>query len=123
MIQQAVKSEGNEATEGIIAKPGSTIKTESTPASCEGDDGREGVFARELSDRVPGRKRAATFQRKYANALKAIEHGQITPEVKPIAGHVQCSTRTASSILAKAVESDDRFARDTRGRVRFKAAA
>ena len=69
------------------------------------------------SGSVPGRRRAATFQRKYAQAVSAIEGGEILPEVKPVAALVACSTRTASSILARAVESDDRFSRDTRGRV------
>ncbi len=70
-------------------------------------------------DRVPGGKRSAQFQRKYAQAVKAVTNGVIRPEVKPIADHVACSTRTASSILSKAVQDDCRFSRDTRGRVTF----
>lgn len=69
--------------------------------------------------RVPARKRKSGFQRKYAVALKAISNGEIAPEVKPVSLRVKCSTRTASSILAKAVDTDDRFKRDTRGRVTF----
>ena len=75
------------------------------------------------ADRVPGGKRSAEFQRKYAKAIKAIEGGTIAPEVKPVVVHVSCGTRTASSILAKAVKDDERFARDSRGRVTFKAVA
>jgi len=70
-------------------------------------------------DRVPGGKRSARFQRKYAKAVKAIKGGVIKPEVKPVAEYVSCSTRTASSILSKAVESDGRFSRDARGRIAF----
>lgn len=70
-------------------------------------------------DRVLGGKRSAKFQRKYAKAVKAIEAGVIKPEIKPVASHVSCSTRTASSILARAVNVDGRFSRDTRGRVAF----
>lgn len=92
-----------------------------------GTEATGGTFAKLVSaekpDRVPGRKRSATFQRKYAAAVKAIEAGSIAPEVKPVSSHVQCSTRTASSILAKACDCDDRFSRDTRGRVRFMAVA
>ena len=81
----------------------------------------EAVELISTSNRVPGRKRKQTFQRKYAQAVKAIECGEILPEVKPVAAFVACSTRTASSILARAVESDGRFSRDTRGRVLFAA--
>ena len=74
-------------------------------------------------DRVPGGKRSAQFQRKYAQAVKAIESGVIKAEVKPVSTHVSCSTRTATSILAQAVKEDERFARDSRGRVTFKSSA
>ncbi len=89
-------------------------------ATAEGNEGIEGKN-NELhsTNRVPGRKRKQTFQRKYAAAVQAIERGQILPEVKPVSAFVACSTRTASSILARAVESDGRFNRDTRGRVVF----
>jgi len=53
----------------------------------------------------------------------AIELGEILPEVKPVSAFVACSTRTTSSILAKAVEADDRFSRDARGSVVFAAVA
>ena len=72
-------------------------------------------------DRVPGGKRSARFQRKYAKAIQGIVNGLIKPEVKPVAAHVSCSTRTASSILTKAVKDDERFSRDTRGRIAFAA--
>jgi len=72
---------------------------------------------------VPGRERKQTFQRKYAQAVLAIELGEILPEVKPVSAFVACSTRTTSSILAKAVEADDRFSRDARGSVVFAAVA
>jgi len=58
-------------------------------------------------DWVPGSKRSAKFQRKYAKAIKAIAGAVIKPEVKPVAEYVSCSTRTASSILAKAVKDDE----------------
>ena len=90
-------------------------------AAAEGIEGNEGKTA-ELGStkyRVPGRKRKQMFQRKYAQAVSAIERREILPEVKPVAALVACSTRTASSILAMAVESDGRFSRDTRGRVVF----
>jgi len=92
--------EATEGTEGTLPKLVSTNKPEQP-------------------DRVPGGKRSARFQRKYAKAVKAIEGGEIKPEVKPVATHVNCSTRTASSILSKAVESDGRFSRDARGRIAF----
>lgn len=78
---------------------------------------------RSKPDRVPGGKRSAQFQRKYAAAVKAVEDGVIAPEVKLVAAHVSCGTRTASSILTRAVKDDERFSRDTRGRVTFKAVA
>lgn len=72
-----------------------------------------------VPSRVPGSKRSIDFQRKYATAIKAIEQGEILPAVKPVMSRVNCSPRTASAVLAKAVDSDSRFSRDTRGRVSF----
>ena len=91
----------------------------------EATEATEATFTKLSSTKnaVPSRKRKATFQRKYAQAVGAIERGEILPEVKPVAALVACSTRTASSILARAVESDGRFSRDTRGRVVFAEAA
>ncbi len=111
-----------------------TVKLEPGPASIANLQGIRTQAAEVLSvpgksvkpvipDRVPGSKRSSNFQRKYAAAIKAIETGDIRPEVKPVSLTVGCSTRTASSILAKAVDSDDRFSRDSRGRVAFKAVA
>ncbi len=102
------------------ARPISAISSFSTLAEAGGIEGVEGKRAELRStSRVPGRKRKQTFQRKYAAAVQAIERGDILPEVKPVSAFVACSTRTASSILAKAVDSDERFTRDIRGRVMF----
>lgn len=78
------------------------------------------VQARVPAARVPARKRKADFQRKYAKAVSAIAAGEIVAEVKPVGVLVKCSTRTASAILTQAVDSDERFSRDTRGRVQFR---
>jgi len=74
-------------------------------------------------DRESGGKRSAEFQRKYAKAVKAIEAGNLAPEVKPVAVHVSCGTSTETSILAQAVKVDRRFSRDTQGQVMFQTAA
>ena len=80
------------------AEPVSTMCSFSALAAAGGTEATEGSFAKLGSTkyRVPGRKRQQTFQRKYAQAVSAIERGDTSPEVKPVATLVACSTRTAS---------------------------
>lgn len=70
----------------------------------------------QASTRSPGYRRRKTFQAKVAEARQAIESGTILPEIKPVAEHVKCSTRTATAVLSALVDTG-KFVRDASGRI------
>ena len=98
------------------APPPPKPKTTVTSMACSTDE--TATLTITPSTRTPGASRKKTFQQKVAEADKAIKAGEIQPEIKPVAAHCQCSTRTATSILAELVEQGG-YKRDAAGRVRL----